>query len=136
MNDAFELVEKSFEEAQDFGDAFSAAVVRSFVEKCPDAQTLVGAVSDQFEYELMMRTFGIIIKNLRTPHHLRTSICRYIDDTFGLFFANPDPLLKCGDAIIENLPIFLADHWTPDLHAAWEIAFNGVYAELDNQLRS
>jgi hypothetical protein len=131
MTDAFELVEKSFQEAQDFGNAFTAAVVRSFVEKCPDARALLNTASGQYEHDLMMRTFGIIIKNLRTPQQLRTSLCRYIDETIGMFFADPDPVIKCGDAIIEILPIFLNEQWTPNLHAAWAMAFNGAYRALE-----
>lgn len=132
MNDAFELVEKSFQEAQDFGNAFFAAAVQTFVEKCPDAQALLNSVSKQYENDVMMRTFSIIIKNLRTPKQLRQSLLRYIpDDNVGLFFTKPDPVLKCGDALIETLSIFLAEQWTPNLHAAWEIAFNGAYKVLE-----
>lgn len=136
MRDPIDLVEKSFQEVQTIGDRFAVAVIQNLNEKCPDVTSVFNFQAGKHQHDAMMQMFSTIISNLRTPHRLRKSLDEFTLGQKETVLDDPDPVLQCGDALIETMAIFLADQWTPNLHAAWEMAFNQVYEllETSNQI--
>ena len=131
MRDPIDLVEKSFLEVQTMGDGFAVAVIQNLNEKFPDVTSIFNFRAGKHQCDVMMEMFSTIIKNLRTPHQLRQSLDEFTFAQKESVLDDPDPVLQCGDALIETMAIFLADQWTPNLHAAWEMAFNQVYNLLE-----
>jgi hemoglobin-like flavoprotein len=120
-----DLLEQSFAQVRDCGEAFSSQFYATLFADYPAAKPLFANTHLENQGKKLFASLVLVVDSLRRPEALSEAL-KGLGTRHVSYGALPEHYPLVGNTLLKTLEQFLGASWTPELKQAWADAYGAV----------